>query len=149
MAILIVPKMDGGDIVGIERIEQDVPESIKNAFERHLLYSQYILNDLYFLKISIAGKVAFILLIQGLLDHGGDNSGTGLEIFDKQGEFLDVCQFSNKGICWKNSPLGDGDFNIASLSRIEDEQPMWSEETLTQYALSIERNDSKTRWIMP
>ncbi|WP_295614176.1 hypothetical protein [Chamaesiphon sp. GL140_3_metabinner_50] len=39
------------DCVEIRRIQQDVPKSVSDTFDRHFWYSQHSLSDLYLLKI--------------------------------------------------------------------------------------------------
>ncbi|MBN3869278.1 hypothetical protein [Nostoc sp. JL33] len=152
----------GFDCVEIKRIQQDAPKSISDTFERHFWYSQHSLSDLYFLKIPIAEKPAFVLLIRGLLDDGWDNSGSWIEILDEQGEFLGSGRFSDEIISWQNRPLNGEDFNTLAPPWIGNEtelqvsrpkwadevNPMWSEKILTQYAITIEHEGAKTRYVM-
>ncbi|MGG6269749.1 hypothetical protein ACQ4M3_39975 [Leptolyngbya sp. AN03gr2] len=152
----------GFDCVEIKRIEQEAPKRISDTFERHLWYSQYSLSDLYFLKIPIKGQFAFILLIRGFIDDGWDNSGSWIEVLDEQGKFLDSGRFGNGSIFWKSRPLNGEDFNSPAPPWINDEtefqirrpawadqvNPMWSEEILARYAISIEREGTKTRYFM-
>lgn len=153
----------GFDCVEIKRIQQDTPKRISDTFERHFWYSQHSLSDLYFLKVPIAGKLAFILLIRGLLDDGWDNSGSWIEILDEQGEFLGSGIFGDEAIFWQERPLNGEDFSTPAPPWISDEaelkitrpewadkvNPFWSEEILTKYAISIEHEGAKTRYIMP
>jgi hypothetical protein len=154
LELLSISNLGGFDCVEIERIHVDVPKSISAAFERHFWYSQYSLSDLYFLKIPIAEKVVFIILIHGLLDDGWDNSGRWLEIFDEQGEFLDAGWFNDETIKWKERQLKGDDFYSPSPPWIGDEpgqeilKPVWSEEQLSQYAVKVEHNGAKIRYIM-
>jgi hypothetical protein len=152
----------GFDCVEIKRIQQDIPKRISDTFDRHFWYSQHSLSDLYFLKITIAEKPAFVLLIRGLLDDGWDNSGSWIEIFDEQGEFLGSGMFGDEAIFWQDRPLNGEDFNTPAPPWISDEvelkvirpkwadevNPFWSEEILTQYAVSIEHEGTKIRYIM-
>ncbi len=152
----------GFDCVEIRRIQQDVPKSVSDTFDRHFWYSQHSLNDLYLLRIPIADKPAFILLIRGLLDDGWDNSGSWIEILDDRGELISSGRFFNEGIYWEDRSLNGEDFNTPAPSWIGDEakrqvprqkwedevNPMWSEEILTQHAVSIEHEGGKTRYLM-
>jgi hypothetical protein len=152
----------GFDCVEIQRTPQDIPEKVSDTFERHFWYSQHSLSNLYFLKVLVDDKPAFVLLIRGLLNDGWDNSGTWIEILDEQGEFLGAGWFGAEAISWQEVPLNGDSFNTPSPPWITDEvelgitrpewadkvNPMWSEETLTQYAVSIEKDGAKIRYIM-
>ncbi len=155
LELLSIDISAGFNRVEIERIQQDVPKNISDAFDRHFWYSQYSLSELYLLKIPITEKSAFILLICGFLDDGWDNGGCWLEIFDEQGKFLSSGSFDCEGIIWKDRPLNGKDFDSPAPAWIGDEPelqapiPMWSEEILTQYAVSIEHEGTKIRYVMP
>jgi hypothetical protein len=152
----------GFDCVEIQRLPQDIPKKVSDTFERNFWYSQHSLSDLYFLKVLVDGKPAFILLIRGLLDDGWDNSGTWTEVLDEQGEFLGAGWFGMEDISWQEVPLNGESFNTPSPPWINDEvelgitrpawadkvNPMWSEEILTQHAISIEKDGAKIRYMM-
>jgi hypothetical protein len=144
----------GFDCVEIERIHEDVPESISENFDRHLWYSQYSLSDLYLIKISIDHAPIYIFLIQGLVDDGWDNSGCWLEIFDEQGAFLSSARFDDENIQWREERIRGDDFYTPAPPWIGDapnapvEKPMWSEDILAKYAVSIEQDGAKIRYVM-
>lgn len=90
------------------------------------------------------------------------NSGRWIEVLDEQGEFLGAGRFSAEDIFWQEVPLNGDSFTTPSLPWVNDEvelgvtkpawaddvNPMWSEEILTQYAVSIEENGTKIRYLM-
>jgi hypothetical protein len=145
----------GFDCVEIDRIHEDVPESVSENFDRHFWYSQYSLSDIYLIKISVGYAAMYIFLIQGLVDDGWDNSGCWLEIFDEQGGFIDSGTFEDEGICWWGKRIRGEDFYTPSPPWPKDipdtsiHKPMWSEEILTQYATSIDQDGPKVRYVMP
>ena len=154
----------GFECIEIRRIQQKVPKSVSDTFDRHFWYSQHNFSDLYLLKIPIAGKIAFILLISGIHNDGWDNSGSQIEILDEHGEFLGsgtLCH--GEGFDWQDRPLNGEDFNTPAPSWIGDAnesqvpraeweaqmKPIWTEEILTKLAILIEREGGKTRYLMP
>jgi hypothetical protein len=152
----------GFDCVEIQRPPQDIPQKVSDTFERHFWYSQHSLSDLYLLKVLVNDQTAFVLLIRGLLDDGWDNSGRWIEVLDEQGEFLGAGRFGTKNISWQEVPLNGDSFNAPSPPWINDEvelgvsrptwadevNPMWSEEILTQYAVSIKKDGAGIRYVM-
>jgi hypothetical protein len=162
LELLDTSSSGGFDCVEIKRIQQEVPKSVSNTFDRHFWYSQHSLSDLYLLKIPITEKSAFILLICGLLNDGWDNSGSWIEVLDGQGELLGSGKFRDEGIFWQDRQLNGEDFTTPAPSWIGDDaerpiprkkwedemNPMWSEEILTKHAVSIEHKDGKTRYLM-
>ncbi|MEG3845484.1 hypothetical protein QT971_00350 [Microcoleus sp. herbarium19] len=78
----------GFDCVEIERIQQNIPATVANAFARHFWYSQWTLSELFLVKIPIAGQDTFFLFVVGLCDDAWENNTSFIEIFAEQGEFI-------------------------------------------------------------
>ncbi|MEH2211023.1 hypothetical protein [Nostoc sp.] len=142
--------------VEIERIEQDIPQSVVKTYNRHLWYSQYSLSNLYLVKISVESENSFALLIQGYVDDGWDNSGRFIEIFDKQGDFLGAGRCHYEGVEWLSRQLNGKDFYTPAPPWVGDEpgvqtasEPRWSTEFLLQYSVNIEQKGSVTRYMLP
>ncbi|MDM9586051.1 hypothetical protein [Nostoc sp. GT001] len=142
--------------VEIERIEQDIPQSVVKTYNRHLWYSQYSLSNLYLVKIPVESENSFALLIQGYVDDGWDNSGRFIELFDRQGDFLGAGRCRYEGVEWLSRQLNGKDFYTPAPPWVGDEpgvqcasEPMWSEELLSQYAVNIEHKGSVTCYMLP
>jgi hypothetical protein len=54
----------GFDRVEIQRLNQNIPQTVSDAFERHFWYSQWTLSELFLVKLQIAGQDAFFCLLQ-------------------------------------------------------------------------------------
>ncbi|MEH2232913.1 MAG: hypothetical protein V7K71_25340 [Nostoc sp.] len=146
----------GFNCVEIERIEQDIPQSVVKTYNRHLWYSQYSLSNLYLVKIPVESENSFALLIQGYVDDGWDNSGRFIEIFDQQGDFLGAGRCRYEGVKWLSRQLNGKDFYTPAPPWVGDEprvqpasEPRWSTEFLSQYAVNIEHKGSVTRYMLP
>lgn len=148
--------------VEIERPPQDIPKTVADSYDRHFWYSQHSLTEIYLVKIPVESQISFALVIQGYVDDGWDNSGSFIEIFDEQGQFLGAgrCEHECKyletaAIKWLERQLNGRDLSTPSPPWIGDEpeaqpasEPMWSEEILSQHAVKIEREGSIIRYVM-
>lgn len=151
---------DGLESVEIERPPQDIPKTVVDTYDRHFWYSQHSLSELYIVKVPVESQMSFALLIQGYVDDGWDNSGSFIEVFDEQGQFLGAgccdreCKHTG-AIKWLERQLNGRDLSMHSPPWIGDEpesqpvsEPMWSEEILSQHAVKIDREGSIIRYIM-
>ncbi|NJR21228.1 MAG: hypothetical protein HC786_03110 [Richelia sp. CSU_2_1] len=78
----------GFDCVEIQRTQQNIPQTVADAFARHFWYSQWTLSELFLANIPIAGQDAFFLFVVGLCDDAWQNDTRFIEIFAEQGEFI-------------------------------------------------------------
>ena len=146
------------DCVEIERPQQEIPQLVADAYNRHFWYSKYSLTDFYLVSIPVESQISFALLVQGYIDDGWDNSGWFIEIFDERGQFLGAgcCDYEAGEIEWLDRPLQGNDFNTGAPAWIGDKpftdsvpKPMWSEELLVQHGATLTQEGSVTRYIMP
>ncbi|MEG4286457.1 hypothetical protein QUB68_25335 [Microcoleus sp. A006_D1] len=153
---------DGLESVEIERPPQDIPKTVADTYDRHFWYSQHSLSEIYLVKIPVESQISFAILIQGYVDDGWDNSGSFIEVFDQQGQFLGSgrcdreCKYLETfAIEWLERQLNGRDLSTSSPPWIGDEpegqaasEPMWSEEILSQHAVKIEREGSIIRYVI-
>lgn len=138
------------DSVEIERIQQAVPQTVIEAFERHTWFSQHSLSNVFAFKIPIEGHDTYAIGVSGIAGDGWDNSGNWIEVFDESGVFLGAIRIGEgEKIKWLQYIDGD-DFAagapkwIGRPDPIRDSGKIWSEET----AVSIEQDGGTTRMVM-
>lgn len=49
----------------LQRINQDIPKTILDTFDRHLWYSQYNLSDIFVVRVPVDELDSFAMLIKG------------------------------------------------------------------------------------
>jgi hypothetical protein len=69
----------------LQKINQNVPKTILDTFDRHLWYSQYNLSDIFVTRVPIDELDSFAILIKGHFHDWWDNGCALLEVFDEQG----------------------------------------------------------------
>ncbi|UBF28740.1 hypothetical protein K9N68_13360 [Kovacikia minuta CCNUW1] len=135
------------DTVEIETIEQSVPQTVIDAFDRHVWFSQYCLTEIYVLKLPVADQETYAIAVSGLVGDGWDNACKFLDVFDTSGEFVVAVDVQGEILNWRDRPFDGDDFPTPASLWAErengdrDRPPLWSEATATQ----IERNDALTR----
>lgn len=135
------------DTVEIETIEQSVPQTVIDAFDRHVWFSQYCLTEIYVLKLPVADRETYAIAVSGLVGDGWDNACKFLEVFDASSEFVGAADVQGETLSWRDRPFDGDDFPTpaplwAERENGESDRPtLWSEATATQ----IERNDALTR----
>ena len=137
------------DTVEIETIEQPVPRTIIDAFDRHVWFSQYCLTEIYVLKLPVADRDTYAIAVSGLVGDGWDNACKFLEVFDASGEFVGGVDVQGETLSWRDRPFDGDDVPTPAPLWTErenensDRQPMWSETTATR----TEQNGGFTRLI--
>lgn len=101
----------GFDCVEIERIQQNIPQTVADAFARHFWYSQWTLSELFLVKIPIAGQDTFFLFVVGLCDDAWENNTSFIEIFAEQGEFIGATDlYCYRGVKWREKQFTNQDY---------------------------------------
>ncbi|GAB4386798.1 MAG: hypothetical protein Kow00121_54160 [Elainellaceae cyanobacterium] len=135
------------DTVEIETIAQSVPQSVIDAFDRHVWFSQYCLTEISVLKLPVAGQDTYAIAVSGLVGDSWDNACKFLEVFEASGEFVGAVDVQGETLDWRDRPFDGDDFPTPAPlwaereGEISDHPPLWSEATATQ----LERNDALTR----
>ncbi len=101
----------GFDCVEIQRAQQNIPQAVSDAFERHFWYSQWTISELCLVKIPIAGQDTFFLFVAGLCDDGWENNTSFIEIFSEGGEFIGATDlFSGRAVKWRETQFTNQDY---------------------------------------
>lgn len=148
--------------VEIEKYNQYVPQSVSDAFARHLWYSQWNFADLFLIKVSINEQSFFFIFHLGICDDAWDNSNTQvIEIFNEQGEFIDATN-SNCSIAsmkWNDKPFAREYFRNGKTGDppppwIGDDphalyhgEPLWTEKILIEKGAHIEEKGTIIRYV--
>jgi hypothetical protein len=113
----------GFDYVEIERIQQNIPQTVADAFDRHFWYSQWTLSELFLIKIPVSGQDIFFLFVVGLCDDGWENNVRCLEIFAEQGEFIGATDLNyDRAVKWREKQFTNQDYR----DNRGDIPPPWS-----------------------
>lgn len=137
------------DTVEIETTEQSVPQTVIDAFDRHVWFSQYCLTEIYVIKLPVADQETYAIAVSGLVGDGWDNACKFLEVFDASGEFAGAVDIQGEILNWRDHPFDGNDFSTPAPLWAErenggsDRQFIWSETTAPQ----VERNGSLTRLV--
>ncbi len=135
------------DTVEIDTIEQPVPQTVVDAFDRHVWFSQYCLAEIYVLKLPVANQDTYAIAVLGLVSDGWDNACKFLEIFDSSGEFVGAIDVQSEILNWRDRPFDGDDFPTPTPLWSERESgesshpPLWSQATATQ----VEQSGGVTR----
>lgn len=105
------------DTVVIESLAEAVPDSIAEAFDRHLWFSQYSLTEVYLFNIVVEEKATYAICNVGMNSDGYDNSCQFIEIFNEAGEFVISAQLGEGEIGWLYRLIEGSDFAVAA--------PLW------------------------
>ena len=139
------------DSVEIETIQQAIPQTVIEAFERHTWFSQHSLSNVFAFKIPIEGHDTYAIGVSGIAGDGWDNAGHFIEVFDESGVFLGATSIGEgEKIVWLNRYIDAEDFNAGvpkwsgSPDSARDSDKRWSKEM----AVSIEQDGGTTRLIM-
>ncbi|SKB12799.1 conserved hypothetical protein [Planktothrix sp. PCC 11201] len=129
--------------VEIERINQNVPQSVSDAFARHLWYSQWNFAHLFLIKVPIDEQNFFFLFHQGVSEDAWDNDTSLVEVFTEQGEFVGATHFSDdKPVKWierqfthqdcRDGKRGDPPppWSGDDPNAVYYNEPLWTEEML-------------------
>lgn len=130
----------------IERINQDIPQSVSDAFERHLWYSQWNFACLFLIKIIIDEQSFFFLFHLGISDDAWDNDTNLVEIYNIQGEFVDATgsTYQVPNMEWNSKPFTHEDcrngktnsppppWSGSESHSVHGGEPLWTEEILIQ-----------------
>jgi hypothetical protein len=138
--------------VEIKRINQDVAQSVSDAFARHIWYSQWNFANLFLVKIPIDEKSFFFLFHLGIIDDAWDNDTNLVEIFNEQGDFIGGIE----GIRWSEEPFTHKDCRNGRTGAhpppwsgdIHSEKPFWTEELLIRDGTKIEDEGTVTRYVL-
>lgn len=148
--------------VQIERINQNVPESVSDAFARHLWYSQWNFANLILVKVPIDGQSFFFLFHTGISDDAWDNDTSFVEIFAEQGDFVDATHFFyDEAVKWIEKQFTHEDCRDGKTGEPPPpwsgnepdttyyHEPLWSEDMLIQEGATIEEEGTVTRYFFP
>jgi hypothetical protein len=139
------------DSVEIEEIQNTVPHSVIESFDRHVWFSQHSLTNIFAFKISVEEQDTYIIGISGIAGDGYDNCCIFIEIFDESGKFAgatSICE--DKKPTWWNRPIDGNDFNggVPKWSEYPalamDNYKGWSE----KMAVDTEKDRNTTRLVM-
>lgn len=136
----------GFDCVTIERIPQNIPQTVADAFARHFWYSQWTLSHLFLIKIPVDGQDTFFLFVVGFGDDAWENDVNFIEMFSEQGEFIGATSFSydDKVVKWREKQFTNQDYtDIRGTAPppwsgdvpndVSDDEPLSSEEILAEH----------------
>lgn len=145
--------------VEIERINQNIPQIVCDAFARHLWYSQYNFAHLFLVKVPIDRQNFFFLFHAGVSDDAWDNDTSFVEIFAQQGDFVGATHFSyDETVKWiekqfTHEDCRDGKRGEPSPPWSEDDtdavyynEPLWTEDMLIQAGAEIEEEGTIIRY---
>ncbi|MBW4523424.1 MAG: hypothetical protein KME16_27610 [Scytolyngbya sp. HA4215-MV1] len=107
------------DTVEIETLEQPVPQTVVDAFDHHLWFSQYCLTEIYVLKLPVADEDTCAIAVSGLVGDGWENACKFLEVFDTSGEFVGAVEVQSETVSWRDRPFDGNDFPTPA--------PLWAE----------------------
>ncbi|MEG3859357.1 hypothetical protein [Microcoleus sp. herbarium12] len=111
LKLLAKSVFSGFDCVEIQRIQQKIPQTVTDAFDRHFWYSQWALSELYLVKIPIAEQDTFFLFVVGLCDDGWENNAMFIEIFAEQGEFIGATDlYCDRAVQWREKQFTNQDY---------------------------------------
>ncbi|PSF37588.1 hypothetical protein C7H19_08495 [Aphanothece hegewaldii CCALA 016] len=139
------------DSIEIERIQSSVPQTVSEAFERHIWFSQHSLSNIFAFKIPVKDCITYVIGISGIAGDGWDNSGHFIEIFNELGEFLGAARVvEGENLEWLDHPFDGDDFNagapkwIFRTDSLTNSDKLWSEEM----AVRTEQDGEITRLIL-
>jgi hypothetical protein len=142
---------DSVEIEEIEEIYQTVPQSVIEAFDRHVWFSQHSLTNIFVFKISVEEKNTYLIGISGIAGDGYDNCCIFIEIFDELGKFSGATSIvENEKPTWLDRPIDGNDFNGGAPKWSEypalamDDYKRWSE----KMSLNKEQDGNITRLVM-
>lgn len=128
----LLPAHDFEDYIELKRINPEtVPQTIIDAFERHIWYSQHNLSDINVFKYDVGEQETFAIYIAGYVDDGWDNGCHLLEVYDGSGELVGA---TTSGRDWKENPLDHQDYFHIPPAYGAQVQPIW----LQQYIREID-----------
>ncbi len=147
--------------VEIEKINQKIPQSVSDAFARHLWYSQWNFANLFLVKVPIDGQNFFFLFHEGVSDDAWDNDTSLVEVFTEQGEFVGATDFPyDKPVKWiekqfthqdcrdgkrfEPPPSWSGD----NPDAVYYHEPLWTEDMLIQAGAKIEEEGTVIRYFL-
>jgi hypothetical protein len=156
VASVTLPELNPLEVI-FERISQNVPQSVSNAFDRHLWYSQWSFAELFLIKILIDKQSFFFLYRSGIRDSYTNS----VEIYNEQGQFIDAPP-SDHGIWnikWREKPFTHEDCRTDKTGAppppwpeddpygVSHDEPWWTEEMLIREGAEIEEEGSVTRYV--
>lgn len=147
--------------VEIKRINQTVPQSVSDAFARHLWYSQWNFAYLFLIKIAIDEESFFFLFHLGISDDGWDNDTNLVEIFNEQGEFVDATDSTYQvlSLKWNEKPFTHEDCRNGKTGEPPPPwsgddpdavyycEPLWTEAILIRECAKIEEKGTLIRYV--
>jgi hypothetical protein len=143
--------------VQIKKIGQKIPQSVSDAFARHLWYSQWNFANLFLVKVPIDGQSFFILFHVGITEDAWDNDTHLVEIFAEQGEFVfcygDTEMWGAKQFTHKNCRNGKTNEPPPPWSGDDPDavyygEPLWTEDMLRQEGAEIEEEGTVIRYLL-
>ena len=142
---------DSVEIEEIKGVQQTVPQSIIEAFDRHVWFSQHSLSNIFAFKIPVEEEDTYIIGISGMAGDGYDNCCTFIEIFDESGTFAGATSIGeDEKPTWWDRPIDGNDFNGGAPKWSEypalamEDHKRWSE----KMAGSSEKDGNITRLVM-
>lgn len=146
--------------VEIERINQNVPQSVSDAFARHLWYSQWNFANLFLVKVPIDEQSFFFLFHEGISEDAWDNDTSLVEVFTEQGEFVGATHFSyNESVKWIEKQFTHEDCRDGRMGEppppwpgdnpdaVYYHEPLWTEDMLIQEGAKIEEEGTVVRYV--
>jgi hypothetical protein len=111
LKLLATSVNSGFDCVEIQRIQQNIPQTVADAFARHFWFSQWTLSELFLVKIPVFGQDTFFLFVVGLCDDGWENNARFIEIFAEQGEFIGATGLDyDRAVKWREKQFTNQDY---------------------------------------
>ena len=97
---------DSVEIEKIEGMQQTVPQSVIEAFDRHVWFSQHTLTNIFAVKIPVEEQDTYVIGISGMAGDGYDNCCIFIEIFDELGKFAGATSIvEDKKPTWLDRPI--------------------------------------------
>jgi hypothetical protein len=142
---------DSVEIEEIKGVQQTVPQSIIEAFDRHVWFSQHSLTNIFAFKIPVEEEDTYVIGISGMAGDGYDNCCTFIEIFNESGTFAGATSIGeDEKPTWWDRPIDGNDFNGGAPKWSEypalamEDHKRWSE----KMAVSSEQDGNITRLVM-
>lgn len=98
-------------VVKLKEINVDsIPQSVLDAFNRHIWYSRYVLTDIRIVKFNISDIDTFGVYSESYSDDGWSSSLISWEIYLSDGELLGSLKYDNPD--WLDRVINYNDFDL-------------------------------------
>jgi hypothetical protein len=99
------------EVVKLKKINVDsIPQSVIDAFDRHIWYSRYVLTDIRIVKFDVSGIDTFGVYSESYSDDGWSSSLISWEIYLSDGELLGSLIYDKPD--WLDRTVNYNDFDL-------------------------------------